>query len=123
MLIYIRFPVPGISNHDVEYLVCSPISDILHLDVKKLSDLSQLLLAHSCECRHAFIRAALLQKRTELLPLVILEDNGGVQKIRSALAASSVPTMTKRAGGSESGLPTVPGGCVIVLKVLPYLAL
>jgi hypothetical protein len=72
------FPALGITGDDIDLNValrhCRE-----HFCMQVRRDIGCLFLLQTSKRRHAFIRSALLQKCTELLPIVILEDNGGVQ--------------------------------------------
>src|SRR5262249_37016841 len=92
----IRAPCGRIARDDVENLVRAPVrggQDARMEECRKIADVPGRII----ELRHAFVGPPDSQKRAQLLPVLILEHDGGAQQIGTARSAARVGAVAEAA--------------------------
>src|ERR1700678_1486006 len=60
-------------NQNVQHSVGSSIGDLLNLQMHKLGNILQLVVRHRRKRRHTLLRQSLLQKRDQMLAMIVAE--------------------------------------------------
>jgi hypothetical protein len=87
----------SVSGYNAEQLICSAIRGKLDALVQEFGDIGELRLGEAGERRHAAIGTAAVDHWSDQLTLVVVENDGGAEKIGAGVAAGGLRAVAKRA--------------------------
>src|ERR1700722_7578488 len=75
--------------------VSSAVRSKFHLHLEELGNAVNIFLAQAGKCRHSRLRTAILDQRSDLLVLLVMQDNDRPDQVRRLPAPRSLPVTAR----------------------------